>query len=695
MPPQLIGPYRVLRELGRGGMGVVYEVEHPQAPDRRLALKTLLTQGVDPQELLRFQREAELLARIRHPHVVHVHDLGRHGPLAYLVMERVEGQSLQRALSREPLPLPEVVRVLEALGSAVDALHAQGIVHRDLKPQNVMLRPDGSPVLLDFGLARDLGGERLTQTGAALGTPQYMAPEQFDGIPSRIGPPADVYGLGAILYACLTGQPPFTGHAISLAHRVLNTAPAPPSRLRPDAVRLDAVCLRALSKSPAARPPSPGALAQALREALERRPPRDLRRPLALTVVAASVGLGVWLQRDRPAPPAPPDPVEAPAPAAPRALLTQDRAALLQAPPEDSPQRVRHYLAQRAWLADRDDPEVQAAAAELSRGRLLRIPRRTPDARFHTEIRADVGFAHDGRLLILYSGGSYYGPRLVAVDLDAPELTAVPLATSPEDALGAAVHSGLSVDPTGRWAAFVDKSQQAWRVDLDTGRVDTAPCPEPLTAVAVDAAGRLAVGAESGVFVFHDLASSPTHLPTPAGVCLLAFSPSGDALAYGYRRDDLSLIQSSTQSLTAHHGAVCVWSPERGVWFESYRDAPDALWFLEDRRLAVGTYEGYAGVFDLTDPGPDPDPQLLGPAQLALLPRAHDQRVDSLTGAGEDLLSACPRIPEVRRWDLGAPAAHRAIPTSGEVAELSLHPSGHVLAVGLIGGEVELLALDP
>ncbi|HBP22504.1 MAG TPA: serine/threonine protein kinase, partial [Planctomycetes bacterium] len=178
-------------ELGRGGMGVVYEARHPSLPNRRLALKQM--QGLGGQEsLLRFQREAQLMARIEHPNVLKIYDCAIQ-PAIFLVTDLVEGQDFKEVRREREFAPEEAAALVAQVADAVGALHQAGIVHRDLKPDNVILRPDGTPVLLDFGLARDLDAETMTQTGAVLGTPGYMSPEQADGS-GKVGPPTDVYG---------------------------------------------------------------------------------------------------------------------------------------------------------------------------------------------------------------------------------------------------------------------------------------------------------------------------------------------------------------------------------------------------------------------------------------------------------------------------------------------------------------------
>jgi serine/threonine protein kinase len=227
---RFVGPYEVVRELGRGGMGLVLEVRDPRAPERRLALKLIHVGAVEPEALARFHREAELLARVRHPSVVRVHDLGHAPEGPFLVLELVEGETLKSALRTGPLAARRAAEVARELAGALGAIHAAGVLHRDLKPENVLLRPDGRVVLLDFGLAREMSGERLTQSGTILGTPAYMAPEQASGVSSaQLNERVDVYGLGAVLFSLLAGgDPPFTTSGVQLTKQVLFDQPTWP-----------------------------------------------------------------------------------------------------------------------------------------------------------------------------------------------------------------------------------------------------------------------------------------------------------------------------------------------------------------------------------------------------------------------------------------------------------------------------------
>jgi serine/threonine-protein kinase len=273
-PPALPG-YEVQDELGRGGMGVVY-----RAWDRRLnrpvALKMLLAGAyARPEDRERFRREAEAEAGLRHPNIVQVHDVGELDGRPYFIMEFVEGGSLAHRLAGAPLPAGQAARLVAALAEAVQAAHDRGIVHRDLKPANVLLAADGTPKITDFGLARRLeDGPGLTHSGATLGTPSYMAPEQARGEKGAIGPASDVYTLGATLYECLTGRPPFRAEtAAATLQQVVADEPVPPARLNPQVPRdLETICLKCLHKLSARRYPTAAALAEDLRRFLRGEP---------------------------------------------------------------------------------------------------------------------------------------------------------------------------------------------------------------------------------------------------------------------------------------------------------------------------------------------------------------------------------------------------------------------------------------
>jgi predicted Ser/Thr protein kinase len=292
-----IGAYEVVRELGRGGMGVVYEARDPTT-GRRLALKLIIGDEAEGDALARFRREAEVMARVSHPNVVRVHALDRAPEGPFIVTELVDGQGLDGLTRKGPLPPEVAARLVRALADAIAALHAQGVVHRDLKPQNVIVRPDGAPVLLDFGIARDLiSKERLTVTGSFLGTPAYMAPEQAEaGSPSALGPAVDVYALGALLLETLSGRPPFddSGGPFATIKKVLVDPPRWPSTVVPSTPHaLEAICKVAMSKAAPERYASAATLRDDLDRYLRGEPPLALARlPAPRSAVLPMIGVG-------------------------------------------------------------------------------------------------------------------------------------------------------------------------------------------------------------------------------------------------------------------------------------------------------------------------------------------------------------------------------------------------------------------
>ncbi len=278
--------YEIIEELGRGGMGVVYKARDVEL-NRIVAIKMILA-GVHAGEesLARFRTEAEAVAQLKHPGIVQVYDVGQADGQPFCALEYVEGGSLDQRIRDEPMPVRDAVALVESLAHAMQSAHQAGIVHRDLKPPNILLArqtgssseagksPGWTAKITDFGLAKKVEQEsQQTQTGAVMGTPSYMAPEQARGV-KRIGPSADVYSLGAILYELITGQPPFSEDTpINTIMRVMADPPPAPRSINPAIDRdLDTICLKCLEKEPAARYVSAEHLAQDLERYLEGMP---------------------------------------------------------------------------------------------------------------------------------------------------------------------------------------------------------------------------------------------------------------------------------------------------------------------------------------------------------------------------------------------------------------------------------------
>jgi eukaryotic-like serine/threonine-protein kinase len=261
------GKYELLGELGRGGMGVVYKARQKDL-DRPVALKMILASHLASVDYVsRFHDEARAAAGMHHPNIVAVYEAGQVHGQPYFAMQYVGGPSLAELLRQGPLPAEEAARCVAAVARAVGHLHERGFVHRDLKPSNILLDERGQPYVTDFGLVKMLQTDsHKTSTGAILGTPSYMSPEQAAGHVDQVGPLSDVYSLGVILYEALTGQPPFRAETpLDTLVQVIESEPVPPRRLNPR-VRpaLETVCLRCLEKEPEARYPSALALAEDL-----------------------------------------------------------------------------------------------------------------------------------------------------------------------------------------------------------------------------------------------------------------------------------------------------------------------------------------------------------------------------------------------------------------------------------------------
>jgi eukaryotic-like serine/threonine-protein kinase len=296
--------YEILGELGRGGMGIVYRARQ-LGLERTVALKMILngTQA-GPKDLARFRAEAAAIARLQHPNIVQIYDVGETAGRPYFVLEFVAGGSLAEHLQNKPQPVRAAARMIEVLARAIHAAHANGVIHRDLKPANILLLDGGEqaqdesgnlsplasfvPKITDFGVAKCENGEGAprglrgpTLTGELLGTPNYMAPEQAMVSRQPVGPAADVYALGAILYELLTGRPPFTGETpLATVLQVLHNEPVAVTSLQPNVpLDLETICLTCLRKEPGKRYGSALELAEDVKRFLRDEPIRA--RPVA------------------------------------------------------------------------------------------------------------------------------------------------------------------------------------------------------------------------------------------------------------------------------------------------------------------------------------------------------------------------------------------------------------------------------
>jgi tRNA A-37 threonylcarbamoyl transferase component Bud32 len=372
-----LGDYEVLGEIARGGMGVVYRARQVKL-NRFVALKMILAGAhAGAEELARFRSEAEAVARLQHPNIVQIYEIGEHDGLPYFSLEFVDGGSLHQKLAGAPQQPEVVAPLLETLARAMHAAHQRGIVHRDLKPANVLLTLDSVLKVTDFGLAKRLDEDSgRTQSGVIMGTPSYMAPEQAAGRTKEIGPLADVYALGAILYEMLTGRPPFKGTTVrETLEQVCSQEPVPPRQLQPKVRRdLETICLKCLGKEPRQRYASAEDLADDLRRFQQGRP--ILARPVgaagrlwrwcrrnpalaaaaALVLVVVSVAVGLIVRSRNLA-----------IDAAAAATAAEGQALLIAGQYKDLAQQKDQLAQQKDALAHEEERQRRAVQGELAR----------------------------------------------------------------------------------------------------------------------------------------------------------------------------------------------------------------------------------------------------------------------------------------------------------------------------------------
>jgi serine/threonine-protein kinase len=281
-----LGRYRLLAELGRGAMGVVYKAEDPLI-NRSVAIKTIIMTD-DPAGRAdyeaRFFQEAKAAGGLNHPNLITIHDVGREGDVAYMAMELLEGTELRELTARGRLPLPFALDIVAQVADGLAHAHEHGVVHRDIKPGNIMIVRGRQAKIMDFGIARVHASDVRTQTGAILGSPRYMSPEQMTGQP--VDRRCDIFSLGVVLHELAAGEPPFSAATVTqLMHQIATATPPPPSAANPAVpAMLDLIVARMLEKQPDARYQSAAELAADLRACLA-----ELGGPAASTAASGEV----------------------------------------------------------------------------------------------------------------------------------------------------------------------------------------------------------------------------------------------------------------------------------------------------------------------------------------------------------------------------------------------------------------------
>jgi WD40 repeat protein/tRNA A-37 threonylcarbamoyl transferase component Bud32 len=695
--------YEVLGELGRGGMGVVYKARQTKL-NRLVALKMILAGGhSSAADLARFETEAEAVARLQHANIVQVHEVGEHEGKPFLSLEFCGGGTLAGKLKGTPLPAREAAALAETLARAMEAAHVHRIIHRDLKPGNVLFLVDGTPKITDFGLAKKLDEAGQTQSGAIMGTPSYMAPEQAGG--RAVTPLVDVYALGAILYECLTGRPPFrAATALDTVVQVTTDEPVPPSQLQSRTPRdLETICLKCLQKEPRKRYGSALGLADELRRFLDNEPIRARpvgrlervvkwvkRKPalaamfaatLLLTVVSLVVFLALWLHAEHErglAVKAQEEAGRASEKSRLDALAARKAEAVAEQAVEQGRKRlVRLHLAvgnnlidrgdaaavlqyQQAWQTDRVDPSQEADHRLRIAAVLERLPR-LDGVCFHTAGVEDASFDPPGRRVLTRDESAahlwnpYESRRLASFRHE-----------------GRVLHAAFNPDGTAIVTTGDDRTARLWNAADGKPRLPPLPHPDTVLYAAFSPDGAtLVTGCADNKARFwrvRDGTALPRELTCAGGVRYVGFSANGKWLATADLADHARVWDAATGNPVTPplpHGnhpelrrLMPAFSPDGALFATSFRAKVD-LWKLADgtrtRSLNVAAW----------------------PWEIAFQP-------------GGSSLLVIGSTATARMWDTDTGALLARFPHPRQAAVGCFSPDGRRLATSSSGGRIHL-----